>query len=130
VPSIQVESVQVRLTPVEVQTFDVTVAAPNPVVQVVSEGPQGPSGPQGIQGVPGEKGDTGPAGVVQADAPITYDANSQTVGSDGSLLVTVEHGGDDSEPRPSYAATVYWKGTVAPVNGANGDLWYDSSGDV
>jgi hypothetical protein len=25
---------------------------------------------------------------------------------------------------------VYWKGTVAPVNGANGDLWYDSTGDV
>jgi hypothetical protein len=86
--------------------------------------------------VPGEKGDTGdtgpqgPAGVVQADLPITYDAGTQTVGSDGSLLVTVEHGGDDSEPRPSYAATVYWKGTVAPVNGANGDLWYDSTGDV
>jgi hypothetical protein len=75
-------------------------------------------------------GRQGPAGVVQADLPITYDADSQTVGSDGSLLVTVEHGGDDSEPRPSYAATVYWKGTVAPVNGVNGDLWYDSTGDV
>jgi hypothetical protein len=24
---------------------------------------------------------------------------------------------------------VYWKGTVAPVNGANGDLWYDTTGD-
>jgi hypothetical protein len=35
-----------------------------------------------------------------------------------------------SEARPSYAATVYWKGTVAPVNGANGDLWYDSTGDT
>jgi hypothetical protein len=45
VPSIQVESVQVRLTPVEAQTFDVTVSAPNPVVQVVSEGPQGPGVP-------------------------------------------------------------------------------------
>jgi hypothetical protein len=104
-------------------------------------------------------GRQGPAGVVQADlpplntdvlwidtdeegaeltfddlanvvAPLTYDVGTQTVGSDGSLLVTVEHGGDDSEPRPSYAATVYWKGTVAPVNGANGDLWYDSTGDV
>jgi hypothetical protein len=75
-------------------------------------------------------GRQGPAGVVQADLPITYDAPTQTVGSDGSLLVTVEHGGDDSEPRPSYAATVYWKGTVAPVNGANGDLWYDTTGDA
>jgi hypothetical protein len=95
------------------------------------QGEQGIQGEQGVQGVPGEKGDTGdtgPAGVVQADLPITYDAGTQTVGSDGSLLVTVEHGGDDSEPRPSYAATVYWKGTVAPVNGANGDLWYDTYG--
>jgi hypothetical protein len=87
-------------------------------------------GRQGEQGVAGPAGATGPAGVVSADLPITYDVDSQTVGSDGSLLVTVEHGGDDSEPRPSYAATVYWKGTVAPVNGANGDLWYDSTGDV
>jgi hypothetical protein len=45
VPSIEVvPPVKVVLTPVEVQTFDVTVSAPNPVVQVVSEGPQGPSG--------------------------------------------------------------------------------------
>jgi hypothetical protein len=38
-------------------------------------------------------GRQGPAGVVQADLPITYDVGTQTVGSDGSLLVTVEHGG-------------------------------------
>jgi hypothetical protein len=197
VPSIEVvPPVKVVLTPVEVQTFDVMVSAPNPVVQVVSEGPQGPTGdaatvdvgtvtvvnpdlppdvvnsgttadavldfdlpraaavsvgttttvgpadpaavtdsgtdgdvvldfdiPQGVQG------DTGPAGVVQADLPITYDVGTQTVGSDGSLLVTVEHGGDDSEPRPSYAATVYWKGTVAPVNAAAGDVWFDTTGE-
>lgn len=41
-PSIEVRSVEVRLSPVEAQTFDVIVSAPNPVVQVVSEGPQGP----------------------------------------------------------------------------------------
>jgi hypothetical protein len=68
--------------------------------------------------------------VVDADLPITYDSDSQTVGTDGSLLVTVEHGSDDTEPRPTYAATVYWKGDVAPDNGVNGDLWYDSSGDL
>jgi hypothetical protein len=90
----------------------------------------GRQGEQGVAGVPGEQGPPGPAGVVQADLPITYDADSQTVGSDGSLLVTVEHGADGSAVRPTYAATVYWKGTVAPVNGAAGDLWYDSTGDV
>jgi hypothetical protein len=74
-------------------------------------------------------GKQGPAGVVDADLPITYDSGTQTVGTDGSLLVTVVHGADADEPRPSYAATVYWKGTVAPVNGAAGDLWYDSTGD-
>jgi hypothetical protein len=48
VPSIEVvPPVKVVLTPVEVQTFDVTVSAPNPVVQVVSEGPQGPPGADG-----------------------------------------------------------------------------------
>jgi hypothetical protein len=86
-------------------------------------------GRQGEQGVAGVPGATGPAGVVQADLPITYDAGTQTVGSDGSLLVTVEHGGDDAEPRPSYAATVYWKGTVAPVNAVAGDVWFDTTGE-
>jgi hypothetical protein len=67
--------------------------------------------------------------VVDADLPLTYDSDTQTVGTDGSLLVTVDHGSDDTEPRPTYAATVYWKGDVAPANGANGDLWYDTTGD-
>jgi hypothetical protein len=70
VPSIEVvPPVKVVLTPVEVQTFDVTVSAPNPVVQVVSEGPQGPSG--------------GATGVVAADAPITYDSGRRRSGLTG-----------------------------------------------
>lgn len=44
-PSIEVRSVEVRLSPVEAQTFDVIVSAPHPVVQIVSEGPQGPGVP-------------------------------------------------------------------------------------
>jgi hypothetical protein len=35
------------MTPVEAQTFDITVSAPNPLVQVFSEGPQGPGVPRG-----------------------------------------------------------------------------------
>jgi hypothetical protein len=81
-----------------------------------------------VQSVNGAVGTVSVNAVGSADLPITYDVGTQTVGSDGSLLVTVEHGGDDSEPRPSYAATVYWKGTVAPVNGVAGDLWYDTTG--
>jgi hypothetical protein len=38
---------KVVMTPVEAQTFDVTVSAPNPLVQVFSEGPQGPGVPRG-----------------------------------------------------------------------------------
>jgi hypothetical protein len=72
-------------------------------------------------------GKQGPPGVVDADLPITYDGT--TVGTDGSLLVTVAHGTANAEPRPSYAATVYWKGEVEPDNGVNGDLWYDTTGD-
>jgi hypothetical protein len=82
-----------------------------------------------VQSVNGATGAVSVNAVGSAAAPITYDVGTQTVGSDGSLLVTVEHGGDDSEPRPSYAATVYWKGTVAPVNGAAGDVWFDTTGE-
>jgi hypothetical protein len=63
VPSIEVvPPVKVVLTPVEVQTFDVTVSAPNPVVQVVSEGPQGPSGDAATV-------DVGTVTVVNPDLP-------------------------------------------------------------
>jgi hypothetical protein len=63
VPSIEVvPPVKVVLTPVEVQTFDVTVSAPNPVVQVVSEGPQGPSGDAATV-------DVGTVTVVNPDVP-------------------------------------------------------------
>jgi hypothetical protein len=82
-----------------------------------------------VQSVNGAVGTVSVNAVGSAAAPITYDVGTQTVGSDGSLLVTVEHGGDDSEPRPSYAATVYWKGTVAPVNAAAGDVWFDTTGE-
>jgi hypothetical protein len=48
VPSIEVEPpFKVVMTPVEAQTFDITVSAPNPLVQVFSEGPQGPGVPRG-----------------------------------------------------------------------------------
>jgi hypothetical protein len=218
VPSIQVEPpFKVVMTPVEAQTFDVTVSAPNPLIQVFSEGPQGPTGVQGPLGPTGPQGDVGPVGptgpqgqtgpigptglqgvigptgpqgetgltgptgpqgvigptgpqgetglqgptglqgatgltgatgpqgatgaqgatgpqgepgVVDADLPITYDAGTQTVGTDGSLLVTVDHGSDNTEARPTYAAVVYWRGSVPPTNGANSDLWYDTSGDA
>jgi hypothetical protein len=89
-------------------------------------GIQGPTGPQGLTGPTGPQG---PSGVVTADAPITYDSDTQTVGTDGSLLVTVDHGSDDTVARPTYAAVVYWRGDVAPANGANSDIWYDTTGD-
>jgi hypothetical protein len=85
---------------------------------------------QGVQGIQGIQGIQGEPGVVDADLPLTYDSPTQTVGTDGSLLVTVTHGTAASEPRPTYAATVYWKGDVAPDNAANGDLWYDTTGDT
>jgi hypothetical protein len=76
--------------------------------------------------VVGKQGPQGDPAVVDADLPITYDAGTQTVGTDGSLLVTVAHGTANAEPRPTFAATVYWKGEVAPDNGADGDLWFDT----
>jgi hypothetical protein len=43
-------------------------------------------------------------------------------------ILVVDHGSDDTEPRPIVAA-VYWRGDVPPTNAANGDLWYDTIGD-
>jgi hypothetical protein len=56
-------------------------------------------------------GRQGPAGVVQADLPITYDVGRRRWGRTGRCW-SLSNTGGDSEPRPSYAATVYWKGTV------------------
>jgi hypothetical protein len=70
----------------------------------------------------------GPASAV-ADTVALFDGTTgKVLKAGGKMFLTVEHGSDGSEPRPSFAATVYWKGTVAPVNGANGDLWYDTTG--
>ena len=57
--------------------------------------------------------------------------DTTTVGEDISVSAvrTVEHGADDTVVRPSVL-TVYWKGDVAPDNGVNGDLWYDTTGDA
>jgi hypothetical protein len=54
-------------------------------------GPQGEQGPIGETGPAGEKGDTGETGVVTAEAPITYDVNTKTVGVDRSQLAGVSH---------------------------------------
>jgi hypothetical protein len=103
VPSIEVvPPVKVVLTPVEVQTFDVTVSAPNPVVQVVSEGPQGPSGaagPTGAQGPTGEPGvvispsEPDDLDVLWADTSEEGDAVLPLGGAAGQSLVKVS--GDD-----------------------------------
>lgn len=45
-------------------------------------------------------------------------------------VITVDHDSDENEVRPTYATTVYWKGSVPPSNGQNGDLWYDTTGDA
>jgi hypothetical protein len=48
-------------------------------------GPQGPQGPQGAPGAKGDKGDAGPAGAssavrsVQADGPVSCDADETLV---------------------------------------------------
>ena len=102
-------------------------------------------------------GKQGPAGVVQANTPITYDGPSQTVGIDangyvasvnGSVGTVVldaagvgaigtatglwvyDYGTAIPSVRPS-AAAVYWRGTAAPGTAiaVPGDLWYDTTGD-
>jgi len=101
-------------------------------------------------------GKQGPAGVVDADLPITYDAGTQTVGIDpagyvasvnsSTGTVTLDAAGvgaigtavglhvEDYSTAPTarpVAAAVYWRGTAAPGTAVaqNGDLWYDTTGD-
>lgn len=38
-------------------------------------------------------------------------------------MIVVKHGSDATVERPDYAYTVYWVGSVAPMNAAEGDLW-------
>ncbi len=58
-------------------------------------GPQGPQGIQGIAGVIGPKGDTGdtgpmgPSGVIAANSPLVYDADSKTISLDQSQISQV-----------------------------------------
>jgi hypothetical protein len=52
------------------------------------EGPQGQKGDKGDtgdQGIQGETGPQGPSGVVTADSPLFYDAETQTVSIDTTL---------------------------------------------
>ena len=46
----------------------------------------GPTGPKGDTGDTGPVGPEGPTGVIAAEAPITYDAETQTVGFDGTAV--------------------------------------------
>lgn len=127
------------------------------------QGPQGPQGPQGVQGVPGEKGDKGdtgdqgpqgPPGVVAADAPVTYDSDSQTVGIDPTGFVVSVNGsagtvtldaaavgavgtavglyvlsyGTGVVPSRPSVASVYWQGTAVPGTAVavEGDIWFNT----
>jgi len=98
----------------------VFINAPVPV------GPTGPTGPQG---------DVGDPGVVIDDTPpentdlLWIDTTSAGGDISTSAVQTVEHGSDANYTRPAILS-VYWKGSVAPANGANGDLWYDTTGDA
>jgi hypothetical protein len=60
--------------------------------------------------------------VLVKDSGTDYDADWV----DGFRVFS--HGSTAGATRPDGAA-VYWKGSVAPDNGANGDLWYDTTGD-
>ena len=45
-------------------------------------------------------------------------------------MIVVKHDDNAATARPDPAGAVYWQGSVEPDNGADGDLWYDSTGDT
>jgi hypothetical protein len=123
---------KVVLTPVEAQTFDVVVSAPNPLIQVVSEGPQGPTGPTGAVGPPGEQGEPGQPGAAATVDVGTVTTVGPTVAPDvqnsGSTSVAVL---DFDLPRAA-AVSVGATSTVGPSDpaavtdsGSDGDVVLD-----
>lgn len=42
------------------------------------------------------------------------------------LISVVDHGSDAGAERPASAATVYWIGSVEPVNAVDNDIWHDT----
>jgi hypothetical protein len=45
------------------------------------------------------------------------------------FMRVVNHGATAGTTRPTSAGAVYWIGSVEPTNAANGDQWYDTTGD-
>jgi hypothetical protein len=126
---------EVILPPVP-QAAVVTLPA---VPQVVEVGVAGPQGLQGPVGPVGPQGPQGEPGVVQADPPITYDPDTQTVGFDGVLsdLNDVDTAGvatndllayDGTEWTPTdrpTVARVSFDTVAPPALDAAGDLAWD-----
>lgn len=57
--------------------------------------------------------------AIAAGADVTDQAKVITAGA----VITVVHGATAATARPSGALAVYWRGTVEPINAADGDLW-------
>jgi len=58
-----------------------------------------------------------------------YSSGKWIIISAESDMIVIEHGSNANVERPAGIKGVYWKGSVSPANGANGDLWYDTTGD-
>jgi len=91
------------------------------------QGPAGPTGPKGDTGDTGAVGPEGPAGVVAATSPITYDAETQTVGFDGTAVANLTNvdyiGFDTAAAHDPNLGEISWDGDfdtlVVGVNGIN-----------
>lgn len=88
-----------------------------------------------VVGKQGPQGETGETGVVVDSTPpsdtsvVWIDTSESGDDLSTSAMQTVEHGADANVARPPISS-VYWKGSVAPTNGINGDLWYNTTGDA
>lgn len=73
----------------------------------------------------------------KADADHNHDSDYAAAGHDhdsdyaalSTAFVVVSHGSTASTARPTGIGAVYWIGSVVPTNAANGDQWYDTTGD-
>jgi hypothetical protein len=68
-----------------------------------------------------------PADIGAAAASHNHDS---AYAAKSSAFVVVNHGATASTARPTGIGAVYWIGSVQPTDAVNGDLWYDTTGDV
>ena len=85
-----------------------------------------------ISGDLGGLDDVETAGAQEGNPLVYFDGEDpQWIPADFNIrnfVYVVEHDEDANAARPDVAVA-YWKGSVAPENGVDGDMWFNTAGE-